>query len=1837
MDEKELQALYDAMQHKLGLGTFAQFKSTITNDSNFRKAFHAEASHELDLGDYNTFDSRVKKKDTLSSMGSKILTPGYATGGGNGSSQSNGEASEEDFNSWLSKKKPIEINHDDPVGEAKTYANQKAFQVESRLRDLKPGENAFALLGEAKKAAKEVKQVHDAYIPDANVAKNIVQNLANKNSPAPLEGDLDNYSLDEIKKRVPNTATGKLAMQRYEHKRMVDNAAANSGSIYQMAAKLYGGETDTGGNAKDGKAVAAIFQDPDVLKKAQQDQHFNSKLQEAKANFYDTYKDYAKNKIATDISQKLEDEKMTGWLYANPSATKVEKAAKMLVDEGKWGDKEMQIFNSTILPFAKLGAADKVIRTTDLAHSIGYGAYEGMQSVDATARDLTAKATGGFLDPEGNGLFQNLGLIEKNQDRTARLKSEEEGQIQVKPSSEFRNIVSQGGHFAGFTVPMILGSAAGAPEAATMIMMFEGGNADKSRELFKGDVGKQNTYTLLGTTIDATLAPLLGTSKAAAGLKNILKSDAADIVSKLANKEITEGVAEKTMADKIQNGLLSIAKQNTQSANVLAAFDLAHNGLQAAFGKKDFNVINEVKNQLDKYKTNWLMSTGVSGLSAMGKKRPSTELDGKVLKEMADNYDNTSSIIEEKAKTNPVAAKEMQSNLDHITAVNELLSKRNLKPEDHERYLAQSLKQKVAQDNVKASPDETLAAEDKKKVELSKIEQQHILNPMSNTELLEAMYKKEVLPKGSISALSTEGKFDESKVGEYLKGIAQQANGLDSDFKPHKDGKIPDMSEVPEVIIKAANERWAKKIEPQPLDQAREVDNGMTPPVEKPVEVTEQASNTDNVGGDVNLAEKEKGVTSPRYGKATENIPSEETKSASNTAQPQAEESTEALGKRYKRITDENDFTDPYDVAVKYFADGGRINPSELERIFGGKGDKGARISLMKNNAGTVKQIAHFLWENDATGKYEDTHYIDAVESALRDFSSKSAMQKDLADRYDLKAGYEKHLSQKGVQEDIDIVEKLSEEEINHILSLDADKTRNEELENFINEKYGTQKANEEGGGSDQPGKQQATQTGEPIEPPKTEGDGTEPPPGKPTTPEENAGGITHAAVAEARKKAGLPDYEGHTPVTHEERISKAREDIAANPSLPDEIMKYVERGGRLTPQDNAVLAVYKKSLDAELESNPTKETYDKISRIAKVLDPEGTYAGQLLESRKLIDFNEDTLTNFLMGKETAQSAPLTDKQVKDETAKFVELKKERDQLAKDLAAEKEAHQKLIAEVGVNKAKAIAKKASKKTREEHIADRKAIVEKAREALKKIRQDPNTKSTIPGSRQFKELKALAPHVKEFMQDLLNEGIDKFDNIVTDIHAEFKDVLDGLRKSDIVDILAGDYNEKKQTKNEKAAQLHLIKREAQLLKELAEARKGSESAKSETVRTEKNRRIAELEKKIKEVRQLNKDKEEAEPVEDKTAGNKTNDELDAAEQKRLLRQIEKLTDDLKNKNYAEEEKQQPVLKMSRKTILQKDKVIALENKIRIERAKDEYAKKNKFLKAWDKVMQVLGIKRIVQTAVDLSIPFRQGATLLSPRRIDIWVDAFGKMLKATFNQKKYDRMMYDIRHSEGYHDMTKDGIVFNELESINPENRNEDFQKSFIYKIPVIKEPLLASNRAADAFLNIARYELYTKLQANLERQGITRQSDPKAYEFAANWAMNMTGRGKMHSSLEKPEMRMVLGNTFYGARLMASRFNLLNPITYFDPKIPKQVRYEAMKDVVSFVGTTLAVGYGLSQMTGAKISLNPWDSDFLQLRYNDKVYDISGGLVTYIRTFLRIADAAKSKFDGHTGA
>lgn len=236
----------------------------------------------------------------------------------------------------------------------------------------------------------------------------------------------------------------------------------------------------------------------------------------------------------------------------------------------------------------------------------------------------------------------------------------------------------------------------------------------------------------------------------------------------------------------------------------------------------------------------------------------------------------------------------------------------------------------------------------------------------------------------------------------------------------------------------------------------------------------------------------------------------------------------------------------------------------------------------------------------------------------------------------------------------------------------------------------------------------------------------------------------------------------------------------------------------------------------------------------------------------------------------------LTAKQKSEVEAQVDKYKKASEDAVAKVATLEEQVAKLEAEKEFKKAKSTTKKTNK-TKEERVAYRKNEIEAAREALKKLRTGESGLSSVPLP-GVRELIAIAPHVKNIMVDLLEQGVGELQEIVKHLHNEFKDVLEGLTEKDVHNILAGEYNEKKKPLSVLQGQLRDLQDEAKLINQL-EALQNGMKPKTEKGKRERNQKIKALRDKIKEFK-----KEESD-------ANKFYGESDVAEKK-----LDKLRDEL-----------------------------------------------------------------------------------------------------------------------------------------------------------------------------------------------------------------------------------------------------------------------------------------------------------------------------------------------------
>lgn len=214
----------------------------------------------------------------------------------------------------------------------------------------------------------------------------------------------------------------------------------------------------------------------------------------------------------------------------------------------------------------------------------------------------------------------------------------------------------------------------------------------------------------------------------------------------------------------------------------------------------------------------------------------------------------------------------------------------------------------------------------------------------------------------------------------------------------------------------------------------------------------------DETNGKWNDATTTDFLNSKKTPNETENIQQEEDKGNANNI-PTLNEKT--VKERLSKL-DAAEINNPYDKALLYFANEGRIHPSSINELFGGKnarirfkasveGEKRSRIGLLGKTAPTIDGLAHRLWEEDETGLHDTSDYKNAIEQALLDFNSKQGMAKDLVTRYDYDSAYQKYLNQHG-EEFSSIYDNMSEDDMNHLLQMDAEHATEQQMDDYLNQ-----------------------------------------------------------------------------------------------------------------------------------------------------------------------------------------------------------------------------------------------------------------------------------------------------------------------------------------------------------------------------------------------------------------------------------------------------------------------------------------------------------------------------------------------------------------------------------------------------------------------------------------------------------------------------------------------------------------------------------------------------------------------------------------------------------------
>jgi len=1689
---------------------------------------------------------------------------------------------QQDFDEWISGKKIIIPDNDDPLGTALNAEKRQAAQyIYPDVTSGKPtGVTAFDTFKVSKALQENSNTIKNAFGDNKDAAEQYLQErlakkgamlspkstgvipglseqIASEQKLSASQTPIQEFDADEIAKHIDkNNVTEVSAFNTMKRMRALEDAIQKGGSIPEMASRYNGKRLEEMPQAMAGLRVDEFLNNPTVIKLAETDPEFARQYRDEKFNLYNQFPAYAQKKIASQLAQKLEDEKMTGWLYANPSVKKTDKAAKMLLDNGDWTQQEYDVYNEKIRPYAVMGASDAVIPLTDLVHNAGYGIYKGVNDVASSARDILNKTVGGgFLDPKGNSLFQNLGLMETNEDRSKRLEEEEANMPSVIPSTGFRKTIQQGGQFAGFTVPMILGGELRIPQAVTMALMFEGQNADKARKEFPNDIGKQNLYTLLSTGIDMTLGEALPTKKAAEGIKKLFSEEIVSTIDDLANKKITEATAKSNLGDKLFSLLSNTVKENAKTGGVLTAFTTAHNALDAAFGQRKFNIADEVTDAITNYKTNFLTPTFLSLAGAVGKLPVSKENLGRTYLEIANNGDKYRELVNQEALTNPQSAKEKLANIEHLESLNEVLETKGVPAEAAGKFMVLSLREKALKDRLKNSPDQSLVRKEERDLRVIEIEKEMALNPdMSNTNFIEELYDNDLLGKSSMELLSVRdesgrptNKFDPTKVGEFIKEVAQRANNLDSEWKENTAGNSSKAAReaYPQTLIEVANKRWEKEI-----DKATEGKEKISEPIELDPELPE--------------GYKPPEQSQPEF---EVNIPTiDQQRELDNGNEP-------SQGKTEAQVPSWNDWKKEKNKKGEVWNNRGtEFNGSENGESFiakngdqyyisSSKGENGQVVVEVKSGDGDVVSSATF--ENNG-----DNSYSIALGSDVKSKTKNIGLAKAIYDYVDKNVGKVK-------KTDTTTLEGDNLWKNNSV----KDQSKNENIQEPV-------KNNEP-----IPAEEVSPSTSEPDKNSEaaTEGGAKEPPtaaPGetKPLTEGSELIGITHAEMNKTAKELGLPDYE-KDPETVKGWDEQVNERLAKDPNAVAKMLNRLREGKTDDPIDQRMMLRYIANLKAKINKNPTDELLSEFKRARSISDIAGRAIGKSLVARKGLLPVEETLADYLLREiEANKDAPLTENQketVKKEYENISEAQEKYDAKIAKLEAE---NARLKAEATIKKD---APKRSRKTHSDFVSERKEILSSIKEKLAKARKDTQV-TVIPYA---KELFAIAPDVAKLVKNLVEEGVTKLSDIVKEVHGVLKEEIKDITEKDVLDIIAGEYNEKKKTRNELAAKLRDLRTEAKLINKLEELNAGKEPS-SEKEKIKRNQDIEALKKQVKE-----------------------HDLSKLADYKKQVKsQIEKLEEQLKSGDF-EKEPPKPVVLDKEARALQ-DKLIALKNEREKRILQEEYKNSSAINKAQNEAANILNIPRTLMASVDYSAPLRQGLFAVLGHPI-IGTKAFGKMFQASFSEKAYNRWFENLKESPNYELMKESGLAITDKDNPHLSQKEEAYMSNLPQRIPLLGRLIKGSERAYSMFLNKMRADLFNNFTALMQKDGRNFENSKTEYKELASYINNITGRGDLGETMN--QATPLLSGLFFSPRLMASRINTLTYLAQprFYKSLPKEVRLDYFKSLLATAGVGLTI-LALAKAGGAETEDDPRSPDFGKIKSGNTRWDIWGGHQQYIR-------------------
>ena len=299
-------------------------------------------------------------------------------------------------------------------------------------------------------------------------------------------------------------------------------------------------------------------------------------------------------------------------------------------------------------------------------------------------------------------------------------------------------------------------------------------------------------------------------------------------------------------------------------------------------------------------------------------------------------------------------------------------------------------------------------------------------------------------------------------------------------------------------------------------------------------------------------------------------------------------------------------------------------------------------------------------------------------------------------------------------------------------------------------------------------------------------------------------------------------------------------------------------------------------------------------------------------------------------------------------------------------------------------------------------------------------------------------------------------------------------------------------------------------------------------------------------------------------------------------------------------------------------------------RTKRKVDQAILDQKPLTRGGKALELMNTARTIKATADMSATWRQAA-ILSARKIlkgevvelgQFNVEAFVAFLK----EHKAQEIDNSIRSHPDQYLRDRAKLFLAELDG-KLNSKEEFFMSRILERIKGVRVVVRASERHMVSLLNMLRVDAFDSFKKKFPN---ATDAELRAW---ADFVNKASGRGDLDFGAIDPTdpdrkkrfkgwdlsgAANMLAVGFFAPRFAASRFQVGTAL-YKHRDQPRVMR-EVAKTLASFASIGLTAA-GLARLSGAEVSLDPRESDFLKIRFGNKVFDLFAGTQQPFRLLL----------------